>query len=92
MGKKTNPRKIPRTQADVDRAYERGKEEGSKSAIIIMMYAMKDKFGATDEQLRDFFDAITYTVDSINKGYITEKDLKNVIKQDYGLQFVVSDD
>lgn len=92
MGKKTNPRKIPRTQADVDRAYERGKEEGSKSAIIIMMYAMKDKFGATDEQLRDFFDAITYTVDSINKGYITENDLKNVIKQDYGLQFVVSDD
>lgn len=91
MGKKTNPRKIPKTQADVDRAYQRGKDEGAKSSIIIMMYAMKDKLGATDDQLTEFFDAITYTVDSINKGYITEKDLQTVIKEDYDMSFVLKD-
>ena len=91
MGKKTNPRKIPKTQADVDKAYERGKTEGAKSSIIIMMYAMKDKFGASDEELTEFFEAITYTVDSINKGYITEKDLQTVIKEDYDMEFVMKD-
>ena len=91
MSKKTNPRKIPRTQADVDRAYQLGKDEGAKSSIIIMMYAMKDKLGATDDQLTEFFDAITYTVDSINKGYITEKDLQTVIKEDYDMSFVLKD-
>lgn len=91
MGKKTNPRKIPKTQADVDRAYQRGKDEGAKSSIIIMMYAMKDKLGATDDQLTEFFDAINYTVDSINKGYITEKDLQTVIKEDYDMSFVLKD-
>lgn len=91
MGKKVNPRNIPRSQADVDKAYERGKTDGAKSSIIIMMYAMKDKFGATDEQLAEFFEAITYTVDSINKGYITEKDLQTVIKEDYDMEFVMKD-
>lgn len=91
MGKKTNPRRVPKTQADVDKAYDRGREEGAKSSIIIMMYAMKDKLGATDEQLTEFFDAITYTVDSINKGYITEKDLQTVIKEDYDMSFVLKD-
>ena len=89
MRNKTNPRRVPKTQADVDKAYERGKTDGAKSSIIIMMYAMKDKFGATDEQLTDFFEAITYTVDSINKGYVTEKDLQTVIKEDYDMEFVL---
>ena len=89
MGKKVNPRKIPKSQADVDKAYERGKTEGAKSSIIIMMYALKDKFNASDEQLTEFFNAITYTVDSINKGYITEKDLQTVIKEDYDMEFVM---
>lgn len=91
MGKKTNPRRVPKTQADVDKAYERGRTDGAKSSIIIMMYAAKDKFGASDEQLTEFFEAITYTVDSINKGYITEKDLQTVIKEDYDMSFVLKD-
>lgn len=89
MGKKTNPRNIPRTQADVDKAYERGKTDGAKSSIIIMMYALKDKLGATDEQLAEFFNAITYTVESINLGYVKEKDLQSVIKEDYDMEFVL---
>lgn len=91
MAKKTNPRNIPRSQADVDKAYERGKTDGAKSSIIIMMYALKDKMGASDEELEQFFNAITYTVDSINRGYITEKDLQTVIKEDYDMEFVLKD-
>ena len=84
MPKKTNPRKIPRTQADVDRALEIGREEGINGALIMFLYTMRDKFGATDDELTQFADAFNYVVDSINKGYITEADLKNVVRTEYG--------
>lgn len=80
---KTNPRKIPRTQADVDRAYERGREEGVNGALVLFLYTLLDKFGADDAQLREFADAFSYTVDSIERGYITEADLRKVVKDEY---------
>ena len=80
---KTNPLRIPRTQVDVDRAMERGREEGVNGALIIFLYTMMDKFGAGDEELKQFADAFSYTVDSIERGYITEADLRTVVKEEY---------
>jgi len=80
---KTNPRKIPRSQADVDRAHERGRDEGINGALTLMLYTLMDKFGADDAQLKEFADAFSYTVDSIEKGYITEADLRKVVKEEY---------
>ena len=80
---KTNPRRIPRTQADVDRAYERGKEEGVNGALILFLYTMMDKFGAGDEELKQFANAFSYTVDSIERGFITEADLRKVVRDEY---------
>ena len=57
MGKpKTNPKKIPRTQADVDRAYEKGILDGSDLACVIMMSALLDKFNAA-EYIPDIWEA-----------------------------------
>lgn len=80
---KTNPRRIPRTQADVDRAHELGREEGSNGALVLFLYTLLDKFGATDDELKQFADAFSYTVDSIEKGYITEADLRTVVREEY---------
>ena len=80
---KTNPRRIPRTQADVDRAREQGRDEGINGALILVLYTMMDKFNAGDEELKQFADAFSYTVDSIEKGYITEADLRKVVKEEY---------
>lgn len=80
---KTNPRRIPRTQADVDRAHERGRDEGINGALTLMLYTLMDKFGADDAQLREFADAFCYTIDSINRGYITDADLRKVVKEEY---------
>jgi len=80
---KTNPRRIPRTQADVDRAYERGREEGVNGALILFLYTMMDKFNAGDDELKQFADAFSYTVDSIEKGYVTEADLRKVVRDEY---------
>lgn len=84
MAKRINPRKIPRTQADVEQAYRRGMNDGTQGALTIMLYTLKDKFGTSDEDLRDFAEAFNYTVDGISRGYIKESDLKTVIKEEYG--------
>jgi len=86
MGKKPNPRKIPRTQADVEQAYKRGMNDGTQGALTIMLYTLKDKFGTDDDQLKEFANAFNYTVDGIAKGYIKESDLKTVIKEEYGTE------
>mgnify|MGYP007057712054 CR=1 FL=1 len=86
---KTNPRRIPRTQADVDRAKELGRTEGINGALTIMLYTLKDKFGSDDADLKEFADAFNYTVDGINKGYVSEKDLQSVIKDEYDTTVVI---
>ena len=80
---KVNPRKIPRTQADVNRAYERGKTEGTELCLTLVLYTLRDKFGADDKQLDEFSDAFHYTLDSIERGYVTEDDLRQVLKDEY---------
>lgn len=89
MGKKTNPRNIPRSQADVDRAYERGKDEGTALCLTLVLYTLQDKFGADDAMLTEFHEAFQYTLDSLQKGYITEADLRTVLKEEYGTQIEV---
>ena len=89
IGNASNPRKIPRTQADVDKAYKRGMNDGLQGALTIMLYTLKDKFGSEDTDLKEFADAFNYTVDGINKGYVSEKDLQSVIKDEYGTTVVM---
>lgn len=81
---KVNPKRIPRTEADVIRARTQGYDEGIRGSLTIMLYTLRDKFSWTDEQLQAFSDAYNYTVDSINRGYIKPKDLQLVIKEEYG--------
>ena len=80
---KVNPRRIPRTQQDVDRAFDKGLLAGSVGALTIMLYVLKDKFDAEDEQLKEFSDAFDYVSDSMAKEYITQADLAQVIKEEY---------
>jgi hypothetical protein len=80
---KVNPRNRPKSEADVKRAHERGREEGINGALTIFLYTMMDKFGADDAQLKEFADAFSYTVDSIERGYITEADLRKVVRDEY---------
>lgn len=91
MSRKTNPNKIPRSQADVDRARKQGYDEGIHGALTIMLYTLKDKHGATDEELAEFGRNFNYTLDSIQKGYVKERDLQSVIREDYGLELVIDD-
>lgn len=84
MSKKKSPRSIPRTQQDVDRAFEKGRSEGINGALVLFLFTMMDKFGADGDTLQQFADAFNYTLDSVEKGYITAADLRRVVKVEYG--------
>ena len=85
MGKpKTNPKKIPRTQADVDRAYEKGILDGSDCACVIMMSALLDKFNAA-EYIPDIWDAFGKLSEEIKEGRVSLPDLRRVLREEYDL-------
>ena len=79
-----NPRRIPRSQADVDKAFERGKEEGVKGSLALTLFTLHNDFGFDEAKLKQYADAFNYTLDSLNKGYISTKDLEIVLKDEYG--------
>ena len=80
---KVNPKRIPRTQADCDKSFQRGMDAGTELCLTLVLYTLRDKFSADDKQLTEFSDAFHYTLDSINRGYITEGDLRSVLKEEY---------
>lgn len=85
MARKPNPKKIQRTQADVDRAAEAGRDLGLEFALNLVLFVLKDKHDAPDEDILQLRDEFMYEVDSVAAGYLTYSDIKRTLKGDYDL-------
>lgn len=86
MGKpKVNPKRIPRTQADVDRAYQDGIKDGSHVASVIMMTALLDKFNAGD-YIADVWSAFEKLSIEVIERRVTIPDLQTVLREEYGVK------
>ena len=89
MGKsKTNPRKIPRTQADVDRAEAKGQFFGMEFMAVLTMWILIDKHDAPDEDVQQFNEEIKYLLDSIDKGYVSYPDIRRALDEEHGTKVV----
>ena len=86
MSKKPNPRKIPRTQADVDRAFQMGCYTGSETALIILVHTICD-LGADDDFVEDVWDKYRYNLDSIHKDYMKLMDIKRTLESERNIRF-----
>ena len=84
MKKKVNPRRRPATQADVQRAKQKGQEEAVKLAWSILFTVLRDKKGYDLEGLQRVWKEVDDLSDSIAKGYCTVTDLRDVLKQEIG--------
>ena len=84
MKKKVNPRRRPATQADVQRAKQKGQEEAVKLAWSILFTVLRDKEGYDLEDLQRVWKEVDDLSDSIAKGYCTVTDLRDVLKQEIG--------
>lgn len=89
MGKsKTNPRKIPKTQADVDRAEAKGQLFGMEFMAVLTMWILIDKHDAPDEDVQQFNEEIKYLLDSIDKGYVSYPDIRRALDEEHGTKVV----
>lgn len=85
MAKKINPKRVPRTQADVDRAFENGIREGSHVASVIMMSALLDKFNAGD-YIADVWSAFEKLSVEVIERRVTIPDLQTVLREEYDIK------
>lgn len=78
--KKTNPRKVPATQADVDKAYKDGCMEGLRIGLEITLHALMCDMELDEEFLIKFNHYYNVGLDSFTKKYIKRTDLiKNLM-------------
>lgn len=86
---KTNPNRIPRSQADVDKALQIGRLEGVEFAITTLLWVLHDKHDCPAEDVKVLHDELEYLWDCLAHGtkYITFADIKKELKDEYDWQF-----
>ena len=92
MGKKKkrkpNPKNIPVTMADLERAKKQAMHEAIEMAWAIMFTALRDKEGMEIEDLKRIWNEVCGVSDSFLKGYITIADMKYVLKEEIGAELI----
>ena len=85
MRTKTNPRRRPATQADVERARDDAVTETVRFCMTIFFTVLLDKFAASKEDLQRVWDEVNDLSDSVKKKYVSLKDLKTVLVEEYDI-------
>ena len=81
---KTNPKRIPRTERDVRRAFEEGVNAGVFNASAIFLTVLLDKYGMK-EQIQDVWDNICKLSEEIGEHRVSLADLKHVLRTEYNI-------
>ena len=75
-----NNKKIKQNQS-----YDKGIKASSYTMIVIVAYVLC-RYGYKGRRIKQMLNSITDVADSINKGYITHKDLENIMLEEYDIQ------
>lgn len=80
MGKqKTNPRRIPVSQADINRA----RQDNITIAWAIIFSVLVDKEGFTPDDIARVWQETEDLADSLTKGYVNINDLQRTLEEEY---------
>ena len=90
MGKKrkkntTNPRNIPKTQEDVDRAWEKGVLDGVSNASAMFLTVLVDKFQGAD-YVQPVWTEIVKLSEEVKERRVSIADLRTVLREEYGVE------
>lgn len=86
-----NKTQIPKTQLDVDRAYNAGMNFGIEFCLNLILFVLKDKHNAPNEDIMQLRDEFMYQVDSIGKRYMSYRDVVHALKSEYDLSVHLSE-
>ena len=81
----TNPRRIPRTEADVERAYKRGQTETIEFACAVACISLHDVFEPSGEQMQKFNQKFNQTVSAILNGEVKYAEIVSALHDEYSL-------
>ena len=81
--KKVNPNRQPATQADVERGYKDGYEEGYYNCTVQFLTVLYDKEQADTETMLRVHAELESVKDSIDKKYVSIPQLAKVLSTDY---------
>lgn len=81
MAAKVNPRRIPRTQRDVDTAYDAGIAEGLNRGIELMLYVLIDKHAAPMDDVQQLARELNHAAECVVEGYVTWSDIRRILKE-----------
>lgn len=81
MGAKVNPRRVPRTQKDVDAAFDRGVTEGLNRGVELMLYVLIDKHAAPMDDVQQLAAELNHAAECVAEGYITWSDIRQMLKE-----------
>ena len=82
---KKNPRKTPKTQADVERAWDDGVLVGVSNASAIFLTVLVDKFNGADH-IMDVWSEINKLSEEIKERRVSVSDLRCVLREEYGIE------
>ena len=88
MKKKVNPRRIPATHADIQKAKKDATSEAISFAWAILFTVLHDKEGWGKIRLQRLWAEVGDLSDSIAKGYVSVTDLKHTLKEEMGVELV----
>lgn len=81
MAARVNPRRVPRTQRDVDAAYDAGIAEGLNRGIELMLYVLIDKRAAPMDDVQQLARELNHAAECVAEGYITWPDIRQMLKE-----------
>lgn len=79
-----NPKRRPRTEADVRKAFKDGVKQGVSNATAIFLTVMLDHFGAAD-QIKDIWNAICKLSEEVGENMVSLSDLRYVLLNEYDI-------
>lgn len=81
---KINPRRRPKTEADVNRAWEQGVLDGVTNACAIFMTVLVDKFDG-GPYIPDVWREINKLSEEIKERRVSVADLRHTLLEEYGI-------
>lgn len=82
---RTNPRKIPRTQADVDAARDEGIITGVHYASAMFMNVLLDKYDAKDH-VNDIWQHMVKLSEEVKEGRVKIPEIIRMLKEEYDVE------
>lgn len=72
-------------KARQNKSYDRGIRNSSYTMIVAVAYTLC-RYGYKGAKIKQIINSITDVADSIGRGYISHKDIEEIMLEEYGIQ------